>query len=284
MESAEKIIVGVDGSDGAYDAVAWAAEEAVRRGRGLRIIFAIAPWIFEEHDDPKVSETRRRLREGGRGCAGPGGRAGGRVAPEDLETEVVPGGAADALLREAPGMALVVVGGRGSGELTGLLLGSVGLQVVSHAPCPVVVVAHLEPGVAGEVAVGIDSAETAQDALGFAFEEAWRRGARLRAVHAWTDTHGHAAGDGAERGARVLAGALAGWRAKYPDVLVEDVVHRRTVRALTAASAHADVLVVGTRGGGEGSPGCCSGRSAMRCCTTRTARSSWCPHVPDASL
>jgi nucleotide-binding universal stress UspA family protein len=50
------------------------------------------------------------------------------------------GNASQALLHEAKGAALLVVGSRGRGGFTGLLLGSVSQQVAHHAPCPVVIV------------------------------------------------------------------------------------------------------------------------------------------------
>ena len=59
-----------------------------------------------------------------------------------VSTRVFEGYPARILLHQAEDADLLVVGSRGHGELSGMLLGSVGLHCVSHATCPVVVVRH----------------------------------------------------------------------------------------------------------------------------------------------
>jgi nucleotide-binding universal stress UspA family protein len=65
------------------------------------------------------------------------------LEPEDanrVERHVVEGRAATVLLHEAADADLLVVGNRGHGAFTGMVMGSVSLHVIAHAPCPVVVV------------------------------------------------------------------------------------------------------------------------------------------------
>lgn len=257
-----EIIVGVDGSEHSLTAVSWAAATARCHGLPLRVVYAIPTWLYDlKHEDAgdEISDWLYDLDEDvvERAVA-----AARRVDPRlRVTAALVPGGAAGALIEVSKRAEMIVLAGRGRGEAAGLLLGSVTLQAVSHAACPVVVVRAPETEPHREIVVGVDGLADSQPALAFGFEEASRRGARLRAVHAWTrpapDTLGDmlplvydldVTGEG-ER--RLLSEAIAGWADKYPDVqVVADVVRTRPVRALVGASAHADLLVVGSRGRG----------------------------------
>lgn len=145
------VVVGVDGSAGANIALRWAAAEARLRGARLRVVHA---WTF----------GFTGVRGGGYGYQGAtlgvftGARTSElRSAAEaqldaaiaeaaadldgvELERQVVEGGATEVLLGAAVDSDLLVVGSRGHGGFVNLFLGSISLQSVQHAPCPVVVV------------------------------------------------------------------------------------------------------------------------------------------------
>jgi nucleotide-binding universal stress UspA family protein len=256
------ITVGTDGSRHSLRAVEWAADEAALRGSPLRIVHAVAPWLYDRNVDPRLLAVRDWLLAGGEECLGTAVEATrARAAGLDVCGEMVPGGASRALLDQAPNASLIVLGSHGVGTVAGLLLGSTALQVVAHTPVPAVVVRHYESVIRQEIAVGVDGPPIGEPALAFAFEEASLRGARLRAVHVWSDP-GSTGPLGmtplvynpetvATEHTRRLNDALAVWREKYPDVeVVTEVVHGRPVRILAGVSARVDLLVVGTRGRG----------------------------------
>jgi nucleotide-binding universal stress UspA family protein len=256
------IIVGTDGSRHSLRAVEWAADEAVLRGSSLRIVHAVAPWLYDQNVDPRLLAVRGWLLAGGEECLGMAVEAArARAADLDVCGEMVAGGASRTLLDQARNASLIVLGSHGVGTVAGLLLGSTALQVVAHTPGPAVVVRHYQPVTWQEIAIGVDAPPIGEPALAYAFEEASLRGARLRAVHVWSDP-GATGPCGrtpliynletvAAEHAHRLNDALAGWRDKYPDVeVVAEVVHGRPVRILAGVSARTDLLMVGTRGRG----------------------------------
>src|SRR5690348_14786675 len=128
-----QIVVGVDGSEPGYAAVEWAAQEAARRDAPLRIITASAPWLFDVPVDPRAGAVRAWLHEGGADVLTRAVARAAEVAPGcDVTVEEVPGRPAEALLRETRNAALVMIGSKGASQVTGLLLGSAVLQVVSY--------------------------------------------------------------------------------------------------------------------------------------------------------
>jgi nucleotide-binding universal stress UspA family protein len=183
------------------------------------------------------------------------------VAPDaDIAGEVRDGASAPVLLEESRRAWLLVLGDRGLGGFASMLVGSVSAQLAAHAECPVLMVRATEHPT-GPVLVGVDGSGNSDLAVGFAFEEAAFRKVPVRAVHAWRHPIAAEPGDmlplvydvdeveGEET--RVLAEALSGWRDRYPEVAVEQLVVRGgAARTLVDESARAQLLVVGARGHG----------------------------------
>jgi nucleotide-binding universal stress UspA family protein len=137
----ERIVVGVDGSPGSRLALERAIEEARAHGGRIEAVhawhvpplavypygaLAFDPGAFEEGASATLDEVVDSTDTSG--------------LAEPVERIVVCGTAARALLGAAKGADLLVVGSRGLGGFTGLVLGSVGEQCVRHAGCPVLVV------------------------------------------------------------------------------------------------------------------------------------------------
>ncbi|PPK67235.1 universal stress protein [Actinokineospora auranticolor] len=256
------VLVAVDGSAAADQALAWAAAEA-HRGRRPLVIMTVYPWpVTGSPDTVEVgARLRMALRVRAEEVAERARRAvalpGLSVRVEVLEGDVV------GLLREASGAAeLLVLGSRGLGGFTGMLLGSTTVALAAHGRCPVVVVRHAaDRGGLGPVVVGVECGGSDERALTYAFDHAAATGAAVVAAHAWSDTaieaavaDGHVAVDWAlwsREAERELATRLAPWRAEFPDVEVRPVVARtRPVDLLLDQAAGAALLVVGSRGRG----------------------------------
>jgi nucleotide-binding universal stress UspA family protein len=164
------------------------------------------------------------------------------------------------LVRAAAEARMLVVGHRGLGGFTGLLLGSVGVNASAHAPCPVAVVRG-DPHPGGQVVVGVDGSPESRLALTTAFGEAARRHARLLAVHAWAmplraeGSAGDYEGEldrGEREGRQLVARETHAVSQGFPDVAFDVAVGDRSAGAeLVAASAGAQLVVVGSRGVGE---------------------------------
>jgi nucleotide-binding universal stress UspA family protein len=256
------VVVGIDGSPSALEAARWAAREAARRRTGVQLISAFG-WLETRHLHSRGLGVRyretmlARTREDVSAAA----EAVAEAAPGiEISERVTDGFPVPLLIAASRRAGLVVLGDRGLGGFTSLLVGSVAIGLAAGAACPVVVVRGEQPPDAGPVVVGIDGSEISDAALGFAFEAATRRDVPLVAVHAWTDTVFEAAvaplldWDAIEADERrVLAERLAGWGEKYPDVEVRRVVVQdRPAHALIEQAADgAQLVVVGSHGRGS---------------------------------
>ncbi|MBM7086263.1 universal stress protein [Micromonospora humidisoli] len=256
------VVVGVDGSPASLAAAEQAAHAAVLRGVPLHLVHGYlhplgygVPLNPYDLGVPAPSEEAQRMLE--RTAAELADRWSGLT----VQARQIAGGAGATLVEESRRAGLVVVGSRGLGGFTGLLLGSVGAQVAAHAYCPVLVVRpEAQPiPMDGPVLVGVDGSPAAGVAADQAAAEAVRRGVPLVLVHVGPTPPERDGADAeqAEAGyrahaVRLLAEASAAVRADHPDVVLREHPVRAVgvAQGLVEASATASVLAVGTRGRG----------------------------------
>jgi nucleotide-binding universal stress UspA family protein len=258
--TAGPIVAATDGSEESLRAVGWAAQEAELRGLPLRIVSAAAmPPRMAEHQTasgfPTVADTLVSDRD--RALAAATERAAATAPDILVDADGLSGSPARAITEAGSGASMLVVGSRGMGAFTALILGSVSRYAAAHAACPVVVVREQTTAAHPQVGVGIGDPAEASHALAFAFEEAALRKASLVAVHAWDSGGGDVgratramAAPGAhaieERVAGQLQALLADGQARYPDVQASyDFVYGHPGRALVGLSARADLVVLG---------------------------------------
>ena len=266
--ASKPIVAGTDGSEESLRAVDWAAREAALRGAPLRIVGTaeLLPRMSPRAGASgstydTVTDVLDKDRD--RALATAAELAAKTAAGVLIDTDELTGPTAQAVTEAGSGALMLVLGSRGTGAFTALLLGSVSRYAASHASTPVMVIRDEPPSPHGLIGVGVADTESCRDALTFALEEASLRHAGLHAIHAWhtpqsditragpvpTESGAQAAADAASQ----LAGLLDECGAKYPDVKVtHEVVHGHPGRALVGLSARADLVVIGRRAGEPG--------------------------------
>jgi nucleotide-binding universal stress UspA family protein len=140
--TAPRIVAGVDGSPASEAALNWAIDQARLTGASVDAVIA---WHYPApmagfgtapigiYDPSPFRELAERTVAGAISRAGPDGDV-------KVRAQVAEGNAASVLLAAAQDADLLVVGSRGRGGFTGLLLGSVSQHCVHYATCPVVVI------------------------------------------------------------------------------------------------------------------------------------------------
>ncbi|HEV7899597.1 MAG TPA: universal stress protein [Planosporangium sp.] len=254
------VVVGVDGSAASLAALKWAATEAWLREVEL-LVLATYQWRSRGVHLPTHGDAQRAVVERATEIVEEA-VASARTITSEVRGRTVPGHPVKVMLEAARDAGLVVVGNRGRGGFAGLLLGSVSAQVAAHAPGSVAIVRGRANTAIGPVVVGIDGSPSAQQALSLAFAEtALRRQAALMVVAAYTAPLPPWSGgvppvgydpDRLDADLRVeLASRLAGWRDRYPDVVVEcEVFTGGAAAVLVERSRHAQLVIVGARSHG----------------------------------
>ena len=254
-----RVVVGFDGSEGSEQALDWAAEQAARTDSVLEIHIA--------HGTRHGADGKAEAQKAMSGVAGLGVVRAEKVAP-GLTTRVVTheGSPADALVAASKDADLLVVGSRGLGGFTGLVLGSVGHSCALHAYCPVVIVRPLASSAVDRqwwppmrIAVGVDGSHGSVLAVEWAMQEAQLTGAAVVAVTAWSWPQSYGWGaplpadlDMQGDARTILHQVVDPIRARYPaGELISEVVEGHPAQAMADVSKSADLLVIGSRGHGE---------------------------------
>jgi nucleotide-binding universal stress UspA family protein len=138
------IVVGVDGSDLSRRALDWALREAGLRGAALTVLavnqVASNHWTGNPELYPADQPAAEAVRQAAEDAVQKAVSQAGEPGPASVTVRAVSGLPAQELVDASSDADLVVVGSRGGGGFSKLLLGSVTNQVVGYAACPVVVV------------------------------------------------------------------------------------------------------------------------------------------------
>jgi nucleotide-binding universal stress UspA family protein len=255
-----EIVVGVDGSDDAARALAWALEEADLHGWSLTAAMAWS-WL-DQHQleadapfDPGYGQAPAVAALDGYLV-----RALGEAAAERVGRRVVCDLPAAALIEASVDARLLVVGARGLGGFRRLLLGSVSDHCLHHTHVPIAIIrphpADAAPSGPRRVVVGVDGSPASDRALAWSVQEAVARHAALEVVHGWelpAVAEAVAFDVGLlEEGARtVLERATAQVDDARLDQAVSSVLRcGHPVSSLLEAAEGAELVVVGARGRG----------------------------------
>jgi len=256
-----QIVVGVDGSPGAQQALRWAAAEAQRRNVKLLIAYSgdAEPRPGTDVQEPGLigrsvlTDSVALVFEEGFDC--------------DIRTTSRCQPAVPFLLDLGEQADLVVVGAHGSAGDAGGSLGSVAYRVAAHASCPVAVVGQLPPVATGvgadsmqrrQLSVGVTASPHGLPALEVAFAEAALRNVTLNAVHSWAEFDRAEIAGTAElylgaaefrrRQEYRLGSLLAPLRERYPEVSVRlSLTDAPVWVSLAEASAESSLLILGCR-------------------------------------
>jgi nucleotide-binding universal stress UspA family protein len=251
------IVVGVDGSTGSEHALHWAVDEAHARHLDVTVVHAWSQPVSVYPADLYAEPDAHRV-AGARLLAHALATVDDTQADARITSRLVQEDAAGALLEAAADAELLVVGTRGRGGFTGLLLGSVSRTCLHLASVPLVVVPPnwTEPPTR-RIVVGVDGSEPSREALDWAVAEAAAHGARLQVVNVYDlaplipplGAPTSPETDIVVKSSQALLEEMTAGAARAVGVDIDLVpANGAPARTLLEAARDADLLVVGSRG------------------------------------
>jgi nucleotide-binding universal stress UspA family protein len=142
VDPSDRIVVGVDGSTPSEHALSWAQFLANATGSTLETVVAwerFTPFAWLDTGWEMLPSDWNPAQDAEKVLATTIRKVVGETRPVGLRLTVREGNAARVLLEASKGARMLIVGNRGHGGFTGLLLGSVSAACTEHATCPVLV-------------------------------------------------------------------------------------------------------------------------------------------------
>jgi nucleotide-binding universal stress UspA family protein len=251
------IVVGIDDSAAGEKALEWAMARAESTTSPVTLMHTVyETWLADGYGYyDSILDAEKKL------VAEAGARAATMAPTVVTQTELRTGSAPRVLSELSKEADLVVVGTDRKGRFEGQLFGSVSLQIAALSQCPVAVIPSLPDTARSGVYVGVDGSPDSVAAVAFAAAEADRTKQELFALYAvhlpnrrvLRSIPTQDVDERMEEERVVLAESVAGLSARYPDLVVHQVLEtdESPARALVAAAQHAELLVVGSRGRGS---------------------------------
>jgi nucleotide-binding universal stress UspA family protein len=213
-QSRAGIVVGIDGSAAAIHAAVWAIDEAVSRYIPLRLVYVThGEEAAGAHPgglslDVEYAETALRAAHAAVEATG---------KPVKVDTAILPGSPAEALIDESRDAELVCVGSVGIGRLARVFLGSTAAALAERARCPVAIIRSRRdaPSDLQLIAVVLD-ASAESGVVPYAMCEAQLRKVPVLALGGWPNYPGESPYSELDRRVRM-------WHRRYPDVQIDPV-------------------------------------------------------------
>ncbi len=225
---AKAVVVGVNGSKAAVNAAKWAIDEAVTRQLPVRLVYVIpdreARVGSGATSDWEVERAEMALAEAESAVLS---TAINDRKPVEIETAILSGNPAQALINQSEDAALVCVGTARRGWASDGLLGPTAAGLVAHAHCPVAVIRTNpdgSPTELGVIAVVLNDDPDNDEVVHQAMEEGRRRHAVVRQIDR----------------------RLNSWIRRYPDVHVQTVAAGTGAKAGENYSSAIELAVVGS--------------------------------------
>jgi len=236
------VVVGIDGSQAAIRAAEWAVDEAVSREVPLRLVEVI-PEQVEPAPFASVGNVQMEVEYAGTALRIASAAVTASGQPVKVETAILRGDPATALIAESRDAEMVCVGSTGIGRFARALLGSTVAELAEAACCPVAIIRTQQrrpkPG-SSLIVVAVNDSRGNDDVVEQAIREAQLRHAPVLALGVWRQDLGEMPYDKLDRQVHF-------WERRYPGVQF----HARATRTgitdfLDASHSRIQLTVIGS--------------------------------------